>query len=106
KDELYGLTSQSRRAAVSIAANIAEGNGRKSTKEYLHFLSNAYGSLMEVDTHLEFAKRCGYLSDLEFEATGSLVVRCDKLLSGLRNSLRQKLQSPPPNSHLQPPKSS
>lgn len=104
KDELYGLTSQSRRAAVSIGANIAEGNGRKSTKEYLYFLSNAYGSLMEVDTHMEFAWRSGYVSDGQLMQIHELVTRCDKLLSGLKKSLSQKLKSPPPNSHLQPPK--
>lgn len=104
KDELYGLTSQARRAAVSVAANIAEGNGRRSTKEYLYFLSNAYGSLMEVDTHLEFARRCQYLSDDQFSEVGELVTRCDKLLSGLRSSLKRKLADPPPNSHPQPPK--
>jgi four helix bundle protein len=103
KDELYGLTSQSRRAAVSVAANIAEGNGRKSTREYLHFLSNAYGSLMEVDTHVEFARRCGYLPDNHVAQINELVTRCDKLLSGLKKSLSQKLKSPPPASHLQPP---
>ena len=100
RDELYGLTSQCRRAAVSIAANIAEGNGRDSTKEYLHFLSNAYGSLMEVDTHLEFARRCGYVTDADLVELEALTTRCNKLLSGLRNSLKRKLKTPPPNSSL------
>lgn len=95
RDELYGLTSQCRRAAVSIAANIAEGNGRDSTKEYLHFLSNAYGSLMEVDTHIEFARRCAYVSDADLLELQELTTRCSKLLSGLRKSLKAKLKSPP-----------
>jgi four helix bundle protein len=52
KTEMYGLTSQIRRAAVSIPANIAEGNGRRSRKEYLQFLSIANGSIMELETHI------------------------------------------------------
>lgn len=103
KEELYGLTSQIRRASVSVAANIAEGNGRRTTKDYLRFLSNSYGSLMEVDTHLEFAHRRSYISDDQRSEVDALVVRCDKLLSGLRNSLEAKLKSP--TSHPQPPTS-
>ena len=62
KDELYGLTSQLRRAAVSIPSNIAEGQGRKSKPEFRHFLRNAAGSLMEVETQLTIAAVLGYLS--------------------------------------------
>ena len=61
-EERYGLTKQLRDAAVSIAANIAEGNGRLTTGEYLNHLSIARGSLREVDTHLEFALRLRYAS--------------------------------------------
>lgn len=62
KDELYGLTSQLRRAAVSIPSNIAEGQGRKSNPEFRHFLHNAAGSLMEVETQLTIAAVLCYLS--------------------------------------------
>lgn len=62
KEETYALTSQIRRAVVSIPANIAEGQGRRLPKEYLYFLANARGSLLELDTHLEIAVRLKYLS--------------------------------------------
>lgn len=61
-DERFGLTSQIRRASCSIPANIAEGAGRKSDKEFLHFLSNSQGSASEVDTHLFISMKLGYLS--------------------------------------------
>jgi four helix bundle protein len=60
KSELFGLTSQMRRAAVSVPSNIAEGRTRSSTKEFLQFISIARGSLAELVTQLELAKRLGY----------------------------------------------
>jgi four helix bundle protein len=62
KQELYGLTSQLRRAAVSIPANIAEGNSRQHIKEYLNFLSIAQGSVAELETEIEIAGRLKYLA--------------------------------------------
>ena len=62
KDELYGLTSQIRRAATSIPANIAEGQGRRFTSEFLHFLGVARGSLLELETHLLASQRLGFLN--------------------------------------------
>ena len=62
REELYGLTSQTRRAVVSVPANIAEGNRRSSTKDYANFLSIAHGSLMEVDTLIEVAVQLEYLA--------------------------------------------
>lgn len=63
KDELYGMTSQVRRSAASVAANIAEGHGRNSRGEYAKFLRVAQGSLKELETHLILAARVGLISD-------------------------------------------
>jgi four helix bundle protein len=68
KEELYGLTSQMRRSAISIPSNIAEGHGRSSTKEYVHFLEVAVGSLFELDTQLEIARNLGYYESAEIFA--------------------------------------
>src|SRR5690606_15035286 len=61
KEEIYGLTSQIRRSAISIPSNIAEGAGRNSKKEYVHFLYNSMGSLSELETQLMIAEKIGYL---------------------------------------------
>ena len=63
KEELFGLTSQMRKSAVSVPANIAEGSARAGTKELLQFLSIAAASLSELDTHVEIAIRLGYMKD-------------------------------------------
>jgi four helix bundle protein len=62
RDELYGLTNQLRRAAVSVPSNIAEGQARFSRKEFRHFLSHARGSLVEIETQLTIAQNLGYLN--------------------------------------------
>ncbi|HEX3870698.1 MAG TPA: four helix bundle protein [Pirellulales bacterium] len=90
KDELYGLTNQTRRAAVSIPANIAEGHARDSTAEYLHHLAYALGSLAELETHLTIAARLEYVST---DDAAPLFCRLDELgriLRGLQKSLRAK----------------
>src|SRR5688500_7224914 len=60
REELYGLTRQARCAVVSVAANIAEGYGRKTPKEFTHFLNVSYGSLMELETEIEVSQRLGF----------------------------------------------
>ncbi|WP_396179234.1 four helix bundle protein [Flavobacterium sp.] len=66
KEELFGLTSQIRRSAVSIPSNIAEGYGRDSNKEYLRFLNVSIGSLFELQTQIEIAKNIMYLNEKDF----------------------------------------
>ena|SRR5688500_3892188 len=92
KDERFGLTSQIRRAAVSVPSNVAEGQGRDSTREFIHHLSIAYGSLMEVETQiLIIGLDLGYL-DKELVA-GFLRDSSEtgRIINGLMRSLRRKL---------------
>ncbi|MBK9291987.1 MAG: four helix bundle protein [Bacteroidetes bacterium] len=86
--ELYGLTSQLRRAAVSVASNIAEGSGRHSTKEFLQFLNIANGSLAEIETHLELAYRLNYIQSIELQPN---INHIRSMIFGLIRSLRKKL---------------
>jgi four helix bundle protein len=89
--ELYGLTSQIRRAAASIPANIAEGNARYSTKEYLHHLSVVVGSLAEVETFLELAARLNIGHRQEIDSLTGMLGEERRMLRGLQRSLRAKL---------------
>jgi four helix bundle protein len=91
KTEIYGLTSQLRRAAVSIPANIAEGHGRSHIKEYLNHLSIAYGSLMEVETHLQIAAELDYLDTTLLTILLDKSARVGRMLNGLMQSLNRKL---------------
>ncbi|MGA1847606.1 four helix bundle protein [Deferribacter abyssi] len=93
KEEMYGLTSQIRRAVVSISANIAEGAARNSKKEFIQFLYISLGSLAELETELLIAKNIGYLkNDSIFEEIK--IIR--KMLLGLINSVRLKYDSKKP----------
>jgi len=83
KEERYGLTSQIRRAAVSIPANIAEGAGRHSKKEFAYFLSNSQGSTSELETELIIAHRLGYLDETTFSRLVSQLERIGRLITGL-----------------------
>jgi four helix bundle protein len=91
KEELYGLTNQTRRAAVSIPANIAEGQGRRQKGEFRQFLSNARGSLLELDTHCEIALRLGYLSSEEHLLINDHIQEVGRLVNGLLRSLTSAL---------------
>ena len=87
KAEVYGLTSQIRRAVTSIPANIAEGQGRRLTKEFLYFLANARGSLWELDTHLESASRLGFLTSEVHKELRLQLDEVGRILNGLMRSI-------------------
>ena len=89
KDESYGLTSQVRRAAVSVPSNIAEGHGRSSTGDYLRFLAMAQGSCSEVETQLLIAHRLQYLSEENYEQLLSDLSEIGRMLNGLTSSLKR-----------------
>lgn len=92
-DERFGLTSQLQRAAVSVAANIAEGSARDSTKDFLRHLSIAQGSLAEVRTLLTIARRRGFGSKDVSIRVAELATSVGRMLVALRRALRRKLES-------------
>ncbi len=88
KEELYSLSDQIKRSAISIPANIAEGSGRNTSKEFIHFLYISLGSAYELETHLIIGKNIGYFSD-----TNTLLKELNdikKMLNGLINSIKRK----------------
>ncbi len=87
KEELYGLTSQLRRAVVSVPSNVAEGQGRRTANEFQHFLSIAHGSLREVETQLMIAHRLAYLPTESLQSLMNLAAEVGRLSQGLSNSL-------------------
>lgn len=93
KYELFALSDQIRRAAVSVPSNIAEGMSRTSPKEQVHFLEISYGSLMEVLCQLELAVNLSYISCDTFSSIETDIIKVAKLFSGLRNSITSKLNS-------------
>ena len=93
KSETYGLSSQMRRSAVSIPSNIAEGQGRDSTKEFLHFLAIAFGSICELETQLLIANRFNYISDEDLQAILVTLTSTSKTTRGLQKALRSKLET-------------
>ena len=90
KTETYGLTSQMRRAAVSVVSNIAEGQGRLTSGEFLHFLGQARGSLLELDTQLAIALDLAYLDRGEQASLAEESYQVLGLLNRLIDSLRHK----------------
>jgi four helix bundle protein len=87
KEEIYALTSQVRRCAVSIPSNIAEGNGRKSRTDYVRFLQISVGSLYELETQVEIAKNLGYLTAQVFDGLTLFMREIERMLSSLVRKL-------------------
>ncbi|MFZ0955218.1 MAG: four helix bundle protein [Candidatus Sulfotelmatobacter sp.] len=94
KAETYGLTSQIRRAAVSVASNIAEGQGRLTSGEFLHFLGQARGSLLELETQLAIALDLNYLKADKYELLDHETYQVLGLLNRLIESLRKRPLKP------------
>ncbi len=91
RHELYGLSSQMRRAVVSVPSNIAEGKGHHCDKEFSHFLFHARGSLLELQTQLLIAEELQYLSREDGQRLATMCEGVSRALSGLINSLRGKV---------------
>jgi four helix bundle protein len=87
KEEIYGITNQMRRAAVSIPSNIAEGSARKNHKELLYFLNVAFGSGAELETQIIITKKLELVKMLEFEKVNNLLTEVMKMIRGLTSSL-------------------
>jgi four helix bundle protein len=91
KSEIYGLSSQMRRAAVSIPSNLAEGHGRTSAKEFLQFISIAYGSICELETQILLSHRLKYIEPIDLEPISALLVETSKTIRGLQKAIKDKV---------------
>jgi four helix bundle protein len=93
RSEEFGLRAQIRRAAVSIPSNIAEGQGRSSTGEYVHHLAIAHGSLMELETQVQIAGRLGFVLNKEVETFLDAGSEVGRMLNALITSLRARMRA-------------
>jgi four helix bundle protein len=91
RNETFGLVSQIRRAGSSIPSNIAEGSARKSTREFVHFLHIARGSMAELETHLMLAQRIGYLTADEVAETQTAMDEVGRILDSVLSGLARRL---------------
>ncbi len=89
KSEMFGLTDQMRRASISIPSNIAEGNGRQHSKEYVNFLYIALGSLLELITQTELAKRLDYINSQQSTLIAERCTRINKMLRALIKAIKK-----------------
>lgn len=87
REEIYGLVSQMRRAAVSIPSNIAEGQPKVSGKEFLRFLEIAYGSLAELETQLIICKELGFLSSVQTKTVDGKIAELGRMINGLSGAI-------------------
>lgn len=91
-DEKFGLVAQLNRAVVSIPANIAEGWGRESTKNYLQFLRTSRGSLMETETLFLISRNLNFITEKDYAETSKKIEEISKILQGLIKSIKQKIE--------------
>jgi len=96
KEEVFGLMSQTRRAAVSVPSNIAEGHARTSKKEFQYFLSNTRGSLAELETQLTIAHQLAYINEMAINQLLDRVGEVGRILNGLLSSLKRAPKSKNP----------
>lgn len=89
RPEIYGLTSQIRRAAVSIPSNIAEGQGRRSRGEFKQFLGHARGSVFELESQVIIASNLGYIDDSQAKALRDRIAEVGRIINGLLSSLER-----------------
>jgi four helix bundle protein len=100
RSEVYGLASQMQRAAVSVPANIAEGHTRSYTREYLHHIAIAHGSLAELETQIEIAMRLGYVEPHQASVLTERSAAVSRQLTALRTALSERLvRSPIPDAN-------
>ncbi len=90
REEKFGLTSQIRRAAVSVPANIAEGAARQSAKEFSYFLSNAQGSVSELATEILIAHRLGYVNQQTYQLDNDELTSIGRMILGLARSVKRR----------------
>lgn len=101
REELYGLVSQVNRAAVSIPSNVAEGSSRRSTKEYLRFVRISLGSIAELETQIELAKRLKYITEQQQQGLVPMLNEVGRMLNGLDRALGDKVKQDSLDSKLQ-----
>jgi four helix bundle protein len=93
RDEMFGLVAQMRRSSVSVPSNIAEGKGRRTSKELVQFLFNARGSLLELQTQISISERLSYLNESEATKLEQNSAKVAQLLNGMIRHFRQAGQS-------------
>jgi four helix bundle protein len=91
KSELYGLTSQMRRSAISVPSNLAEGHARDSTKEFIHFMAISIGSICELETQILLSHRFKYINPIDLESSLALLTETRKTIYGLQKALKAKV---------------
>jgi len=93
REETYGITSQLRRAAVSIGANLAEGCGRRTSSELARFVRIAMGSASELDYHLLLSRDLGFMAADEFTRASSALIEVRKMLTSFLNSVEEQIET-------------